>query len=238
MIKLTYLGHSSIKLENESSNIYLDPWFNGPTFPIEEKEKLKDGSIILVSHGHFDHFETPFELARKRDVKVVVNFDLMLWMTMNGVAQEKVLALNKGGSITLDDNIEISMVPAEHSSTVQYEGNLIPGGEPAGYIIKFSPDVVIYYAGDTSVFTDMKLITEFYKPTIAILPVGGLFTMSGKQVAYALDNLLTSVKTVIPTHYGTFDFLSGTPDDVKKYLKRSDIEFKILKTCDQVFLKD
>lgn len=234
MVKLTYLGHSSIKLEHESTNVYLDPWFNGPTFPEVEKEKLPDGSFILVSHGHFDHFETPFELAKTRDIKVAVNFDLMLWMTMNGVAQEKVLALNKGGSITISDNIEISMVPAEHSSTVQYDGKLIPGGEPAGYIIKFSPDVVIYYAGDTSVFSDMKLITEFYKPTIAILPVGGLFTMSGKQVAYALDNLLTTVKTVIPTHYGTFDFLSGTPEDVTKHLQRKDVEFKILKTSDEI----
>ena len=80
----------------------------------------------------------------------------------------------------------------------------------------------------------MKLITEFFEPNIAILPVGGLFTMSGKQVAYALDNLLTSVKTVIPIHYGTFDFLSATPDDVLKYLKRKNVEFKIMKLCETI----
>lgn len=230
MAELTYLGHSSLKLNTESLNIYIDPWFNGPTFPQEEKEKIKDNSIILVSHGHFDHFETAFDLAKTRNIKVVVNFDLMVWMTMQGIAQEKILAINKGGTIKINDQVEITMVPAEHSSTVQFGNQLIPAGEPAGYIIK-TPDSTIYYAGDTSVFGDMRLITEFYEPTIAILPVGGLFTMAGKHVAYALDNLLTSVKTVIPTHYGTFDFLSGTPDDVMKHLKRKNVEFKIMKVC-------
>ncbi len=229
MVELTYLGHSSLKLKIDSMNIYLDPWFNGPTFPAEEKEKVQDNSVILVSHGHFDHFETAFELAKTRQIRVVVNFDLMVWMTMQGISERKILSLNKGGTIKLGEEIEVSMVPAEHSSTYQYNDKLIPGGEPAGYIIKIAPDTTIYYAGDTTVFGDMRLITEFYQPNIAILPVGGLFTMSGKQVAYALDNLLISVKTVIPSHYGTFDFLSGTPDDVKKHLKRTDVEFKIMK---------
>ena len=235
MAKLTYLGHSSLKIETDTkTTIYIDPWFNSPTFPPDEKDNIKDGSIILVSHGHFDHFETAFELAKERDIKVIINFDLMVWMTMKGIPQERVIAINKGGTITLEDQVEVCMVPAEHSSTIQFGNQLIPGGEPAGFIIKLSPTMSIYYAGDTSVFSDMKLITEFYEPKIAILPIGGLFTMSGKQVAYALDNLLTTVKTVIPTHYGTFDFLSGCPDDVIKNVKRTDIDFKILKVKDSL----
>ena len=236
MAKLTYLGHSSLKIETHSTTIYIDPWFNGPTFPTDEKDNIKDGSIILVSHGHFDHFETAFELAKERNIKVIINFDLMVWMTMQGIPQERIIPINKGGTIILEDQIEVSMVPAEHSSTVQFENQLIPGGEPSGFVIKLSPTTSIYYAGDTSVFSDMKLITEFYEPNLAILPVGGLFTMSGKQVAYALDNLLTSVKTVIPIHYGTFDFLSGAPDDVIKNVIRKNIEFKKLTVEDSIFV--
>ena len=234
MVELTYFGHSSLKITKGSTRLYIDPWFNSPSFPSNETRKIENNSFILVSHGHFDHFETAHEVAQKQQVKVVVNFDLMLWLTMHGVIEDKIIPLNKGGTALLSDNIDVSMVPAEHSSTVAYENQLYPGGEPAGYIIKCSDDVVIYYAGDTSVFGDMSLITEFYKPTIAILPVGGLFTMSGKQVAYALDNLLTSVKTVIPTHYGTFDFLSGTPEEVQKNIKRRDVEFNILKPGDKI----
>ena len=132
--------------------------------------------------------------------------------------------MNKGG--TLDFGFcTVTMVSADHSSGCMGDPHLIYGGEAAGFVIK-AHDFAIYHAGDTNVFTDMNIITELYKPTHALLPIGGHFTMGPEEAAYAVAKFLTGVKHVIPMHFATFPFLKGTVEDFNKYLAKWGPEFK------------
>ena len=119
------------------------------------------------------------------------------------------------------DGIRFTVTHAQHSSSIKEEdGTIIYGGEPVGYVIKFENDYAIYHAGDTSIFGDMKLISEMYKPQLAMLPIGDLFTMSPLEASYACR--LLNVKWAIPMHYGTFPLLVGTPDELKALTKDMD----------------
>jgi len=129
------------------------------------------------------------------------------------------------------------MVHAEHSSAVSYKdpatgkATMYPGGEPAGYIITLENGYNIYHAGDTGVFGDMKFIGEYYKPDLALLPIGGHFTMDPKHAAYAVRNLLKP-KTVMPMHYGTFGLLKGTPEQLKASLGDASAEVVVMNPGD------
>lgn len=136
---------------------------------------------------------------------------------------KQLIRFNKSGPIQpLGDGITITMVRAEHSSELVHEDesgkkSVHPGGEPAGYIVELENGFTIYHAGDTGVFSDMALIKALYDPDVALLPIGGHFTMDSKHAAYAIRNLLES-KKVIPMHYGTFKPLKGTPEQLKEAL--------------------
>ena len=120
-------------------------------------------------------------------------------------------------------DIRITMVHAEHSSKVVHtdpatkKKTVHPGGDPCGYIVELENGFKIYHAGDTGVFSDMKFIGEYYKPDLALLPIGGHFTMDPTHAAYAVRNLL-KVSRVIPIHYATFPPLKGTPQELKQQL--------------------
>ena len=134
----------------------------------------------------------------------------------------------------LGSGIRITMVHAEHSSEVVHtdtsskKKTVHPGGEPAGYIIELENGFKIYHAGDTGVFTDMKFIGEYYKPDLALIPIGGHFTMDPAHAAYAIRTML-KVKKVIPMHYGTFPPLKGTPQELKKLLNDFEAEIIVMK---------
>ena len=115
--------------------------------------------------------------------------------------------MGKGGSQKIGD-FEITMTHAFHSNSIDDQGVRHYGGEPAGYIIRLPGGFTVYHAGDTALFGDMKLIGELYKPDLAMLPIGDRFTMGPREAAYAIR--LLGVKHVIPMHYGTFSFLTGT----------------------------
>ena len=123
--------------------------------------------------------------------------------------------MNKGGTVEIADGIKVTMVNADHSGGISddaYPGIPVYGGDPVGLVIELENGLSIYYAGDTNVFGDMKLIAELYSPEIAMLPIGGHFTMSPKEAALAVKFL--QPKYVIPMHYGTFPILTGTPGEL------------------------
>jgi L-ascorbate metabolism protein UlaG (beta-lactamase superfamily) len=122
--------------------------------------------------------------------------------------------MNKGGSQKVG-SVTATMVHAVHSCGItDTDGSIIYGGEAAGYVVRFEDGRSIYFSGDTNVFSDMALIAEIYKPALAFLPIGDLFTMSPREAAVACR--LLNAPTVIPMHFGTFPALTGTPAELQK----------------------
>jgi len=167
--------------------------------------------IIAVTHGHGDHLGDTIALAREHQPQVVAIYETCGWLESKGV--KNLMPMGKGGTQKLGD-IELTLVNAHHSNSIQDDGKVVYGGEPGGYVIRLPGGLTVYHAGDTCVFGDMKLIGELYAPDLACLPIGDLYTMGPHQAALAIR--LLSVRHVIPMHYGTFPALTGTPDALRE----------------------
>ena len=217
--KVTWVGHGTWLWEtSEGKRIMVDPWLEGnPSCP----EELKDpGQLdaVLIGHGHFDHIGSAVELINGTGAQTVAIFETAHYLESKGC--QNVVPMNKGGTVAVA-GVKATMVNAIHSGGIMDDGKLIEGGDPAGFVIEFPDGLVAYQAGDTDVFGDMALIAEIYNPTVAVLPVGGHFTMGPRQAAHAVR--LLGVKQVICGHFGTFPVLVGTPAELRK-LVPSDVD--------------
>jgi L-ascorbate metabolism protein UlaG (beta-lactamase superfamily) len=177
---------------------------SNPACP-ESAKKLGDLDLILITHGHSDHAADAVSIARATGAHVIANYEICLWLESKGI--QKTAPMGHGGTQTIGA-IAITMVNAVHASSAVEDGRVVHMGQPAGFIIRFEDGLTIYFAGDTDVFSDMRLIGEMYRPTIAFLPIGDRFTMGPAGAARAVDFL--GVRQVVPMHYGTFPFLTGT----------------------------
>jgi L-ascorbate metabolism protein UlaG (beta-lactamase superfamily) len=219
MTKITWLGHATFELQFPTGEVLLlDPWIEGqPKYPKDHKIERVDA--IAVSHGHFDHVASVIPLAEKFAPKHVVGIvEIASFFEKKGV--KNTAGMNKGGSVDLGF-VKLTMTHALHSSTLSDGDNSVYGGEAAGYVLTFPDKRRAYFAGDTCVFSDMSLIAEIYQPEIALLPIGGFYTMDPLQAAYAAR--LLKVKRVIPMHYGTFPALTGTPQELEEHLQKDGI---------------
>ena len=222
-LQIQWLGHSSFRLRTPGGKeVLFDPWYTGnPSFPEAARPTAAD--LILVSHGHSDHISDATAVAKSTGATVVGIWEVTSWLGTKGV--QHVEPMNKGGTIT-SKGLRITMTDARHSSSFD-ENGIIYLGEPAGFVVKLENGQTIYYAGDTSLFGDMKLVGELYKPDIAFLPIGDRFTMGPDTAAMAARWL--GVKQVVPMHWGTFPLLTGTPQQLEQHLAGSDIEVLTLK---------
>jgi len=180
--------------------------------------------LILASHGHFDHVEDLVACARESGAPVVAIFELCDWLTRKGIANTS--PMNKGGSQEIG-GVRITMTDARHSSGYFDNGQMVYMGEPAGYVVRLEDGMSIYFAGDTCLFGDMRLIGELYAPTIAFLPIGDRFTMDPVQAARAAE--LLGVKQIVPMHWGTFPLLTGTPDALEALVKPRGVQVLALR---------
>jgi len=227
--EVQWFGQAAFKITSPGGKVILiDPFITrNPKTPDELKDLSKLGQVdlILVTHGHGDHVGDTAKIAEMTGAKVAMNADMgQTFRTLGIVPGEQLIRFNKSGPIRpLGEGITITMVRAEHSSELVYTDPIsgkeavFPGGEPAGYIVELEDGKSFYHAGDTGVFADMAFIGSYYNPDIALLPIGGHFTMDPQHAAYAVRELLKT-KTLVPMHYGTFPPLKGTPEDFKAAL--------------------
>lgn len=196
----------------------MDPWTEGnPAYPAGfEVPRI---NTMCITHGHFDHIHDAVPLAKRYSPEVAAIYETCAWLESKGV--ENTRPMNKGGSQKLGD-LTLTMTHAVHSCGILDEGQILYGGEAAGYVMRFSDGRVLYFAGDTNVFSDMQLIQQLYRPELVFLPIGDLYTMSPKEAAVACK--LLSPKKVIPMHFGTFPPLTGRPGDLEQLLAGSGTE--------------
>ncbi len=224
-VTITWLGHGTFLFEAPGGErILLDPWIEGnPRFPQSWRERLTERlDAIALTHGHFDHVNDLAQVAGASQAPILCIFDMVQWLTRQGIAEERCLGFNLGGTVEAA-GVKFTMVPAVHSSShTDADGNIVYLGHPVGYVMTFGDGTVVYHSGDTCVFGDMQIIGELYRPDVAILPIGGWFTMDPKQAAHAAK--LIGAKRVIPEHFGTFPILAGTPDELRQHLATQNIE--------------
>ena len=236
-VEVVWLGQSVFKITSPGGKVIVtDPWLRtNPLTPPEYKQLDKFGKVdvLLVSHGHFDHLADAAALAQRYDTPITAPGGLNQTLTTLGVLPAKLLPrMNKGGTVTPVPGIKVTAVHAEHSSELVWRNPVSDkdethvGGEPVGWIIELENGFRIYHAGDTAVFGDMRLIGERYRPDLALVPIGGHFTMDPTGAALAAKML--KVKTVVPMHFGTYPVLKGTPDELTAALKKQKVSAKVM----------
>jgi len=219
-LAITWLGHSTFLVRTPGGKrLLFDPWLReNPTCP-EALKKPPKADVILVSHGHSDHIGDLISCARESGAVVVGIFEVCDWLSRKGV--QNVAPMNKGGSQEVA-GLTVTMTDARHSSGCMDGGQMVYMGEPAGFVIRLEDQRTIYFAGDTSLFGDMQLIGDRYKPEIAFLPIGDRFTMDPIDAARAC--LMLGVRQVVPMHWGTFPMLTGRPEELKRLVEPKGIQ--------------
>jgi len=226
-LSITWLGHSTFLLGLPGGQrVLVDPWLSSPTCPPQfgKPESVLPIDLILATHGHFDHISDLAAVAKASSAPVVCAFEMGRFIEQKGVTG--VHDMGVGGSQDVA-GVKVTMVPAIHSSGFIEDGRLHYLGVAAGYVLRQHEMPTIYIAGDTALFSDMKLIAELYSPDIAFLPIGDHYTMGPDTAAIAARWL--GVRQVVPMHYGTFPVLRGTPAELRKNLAGTDIEVLELK---------
>jgi L-ascorbate metabolism protein UlaG (beta-lactamase superfamily) len=219
-LAITWLGHAAIHLTTpQGTEILIDPFLeHNPKYP--KSYKLPDHlDLLLLTHGHMDHISDAVSVAKKHGPQVVAIFELASWIGSKGI--KDIVGMNLGGSYRYKD-VTVSMVEAQHSSSIQDGDKSLYAGDAAGFVLTIENAPVLYHAGDTSLFSDMRLIHELYSPEIGMLPIGDHYTMGPKAAALAAKYL--GLKKVIPIHYGTFPQLTGTPVELEAHLKGSGVD--------------
>lgn len=212
-VNITWLGHSAFKfITTQGKVVLIDPWLDNPKAPAGAKD-LPKVDLILVTHGHGDHLGNTVEIAKRTKASVVAIYEIYSYLQRSGVTNAQ--GMNKGGTMNVD-GVKVTMVDARHSSDIEAGNASVPGGEAAGFVIEFENGFKVYHAGDTAVFGDMKIIGQLYKPHVAMLPIGGFYTMDPREAAYACG--LIKPKYIVGMHYGTFPALTGTPSELKSLL--------------------
>lgn len=209
-LEVTWLGHAAVRVRaDDGTTVLIDPWLKNPN-GLESEQTPERVDAIFVTHGHFDHVGDTVEIARSTGAQVHAIHEVAVWLESEGV--ENAVGSNKGGTVESVGGLAASLTTAVHSSGITGDEGSIPGGDPGGWVLEFPDGPTLYHAGDTMVFGDMALIRDIWNPDVAILPIGGWYTMGPEQAAMAARML--EVETVIPIHFGTFPILTGTPSEL------------------------
>ena len=239
-VTVQWFGQSAFKITSPTGKVILiDPFLTkNPKTPAEHKDLAALGRIdlILVTHAHGDHVGDGPALAKQHQAPLYGPAGLNDTLVALGeLPPELAPRFNKGGVIQpLGEGIRITMTRAEHSSEYRWTNpqtgkqEIHVGGEPAGFVIELENGFRLYHMGDTGLFGDMKLISEYYKPDLVLIPIGGHFTMDPKDAAFALRELIKP-KFAIPIHYGAGPLNKGTPQELIQALGNAPVKILPLK---------
>ncbi|PAE24184.1 MULTISPECIES: metal-dependent hydrolase [Bacillaceae] len=203
-MKVSFHGHSVVKIESQGKTILIDPFITGNSLTDLKAEDQKP-DVIIVTHGHGDHLGDTIELAKRNDSLVIANFELATYLEWQGVRTH---GMSIGGGYNFDFG-RVKLTPAFHGTGLETENQeIIYLGMPAGVLITIEGKT-IYHAGDTGLFSDMKLIGDRHPIDLAFLPIGDNFTMGPDDAAYAAE--LLGAKKVVPIHFNTFPPIRQDP---------------------------
>jgi L-ascorbate metabolism protein UlaG (beta-lactamase superfamily) len=214
-LRITRLGHGGVLYRSpDDAWVWVDRWTGAPTYADAFRTADKV-SVVAPTHCHFDHVGDDcvdlVELAQAEGAATIGSHEMSVWLAGRGI---QAIGMNKGGTVEAA-GIRFTMVHAEHTGGA----TLNTGSEQVtrdfgcwGWVIVFEDGTTVYHSGDTDLFGDMNLVRERFEPEIAVLPIGGHYTMGPRDAARALEMIGASI--VIPVHYGTFPILAGTPEEL------------------------
>lgn len=197
-MNITYFGHSCYQVEINGKKLLFDPFITPNDMAKHIDINKVEADYILLSHGHEDHVADAVFLAKKTGAKVICNWEINVWLAKQGV--ENIHPMNTGGKVKLDFG-NVKCVAAQHSSSMP-DGSY--GGNPMGFVVE-SSEGSFYYAGDTALTYDMKLIGDYRKIDFAFLPIGDNFTMGVDNAIIACDFI--KCYDIIGMHYDTFGYI-------------------------------
>lgn len=210
-MNISYHGHSVVKIESNGKTVLIDPFINGNSLTDLKVEEVK-ADFILLTHGHGDHVGDTVEIAKRNDALVISTPEIATYLSWKGIRTH---GMNIGGSYEFEFG-KLKQTQAFHSSGyVTEDKQIIYLGMPTGLLITIEGKT-IYHAGDTGLFSDMKLIGEQHPIDVAFLPIGDNFTMGPEDAAYAAG--LLGAKQVVPIHYNTFGVIKQDPYQFVKML--------------------
>jgi L-ascorbate metabolism protein UlaG (beta-lactamase superfamily) len=217
-MKITYFGHSCFELNIKDKKILFDPFIS----PNELAKNIDITKIkpnyILISHGHKDHIADAVQIAKQSNATVICNWETHVWLNKQGV--ESTHPMNIGGKKAFDFG-NVKCVTAVHSSSLP-DGTY--GGNAMGFIIE-STEINLYYAGDTALTYDMKLIGEYRSIQLAFLPIGDNFTMGIDNAIIASDFI--KCKKIIGMHYDTFGYIKIDKEQAKQKFRNNGLDLKL-----------
>lgn len=206
-MKLTFLGHSALLIEEGNFKGLVDPFITGNSLSKISVDDLVNITHIFVTHGHGDHIGDTINIAKRNKALIITNHEISAYLSKFKL---RIHAMHIGGRTKFDFGT-VKMTNALHGSGISENGNMIYGGNPGGFIIEVNGKK-IYHAGDTGLTYDMKLL-EDEKIDVAFLPIGGNYTMDIEDAIKAVDFI--KPKTVVPMHYNTFGIIKADPEIFK-----------------------